>query len=176
MTIGIIGADDRAVTVGKMLSGCGHVVCFSDPLHEKTPASAAHAIGHDAFACTASQQAGTCDALIFMVHWQDLDQTLRALGSYKDGIVIDATRPPDLGERSGAETIAQKLDNQHVVKALVENLEPGATIKVAADDSRARERVEELIAACGCTAENVGSLANARSIERHMTSRSVWRQ
>ncbi len=175
MTIGIIGADDRAVTVGKMLCACGHVVCFSDPMNERTPASAAHAIGHGAFACSPNQQATTCDTLIFMVHWEDLDRTLGALGTYKDGIVIDATRPPDLGERSCAETIAQKLDNAHVVKAFVEHLEPGATIKVAADDARARERAEELIAGCGCNVENVGSLANARSIERHMASRSVWR-
>jgi predicted dinucleotide-binding enzyme len=167
MTIGIIGSDDRAVALGKLLRRSGQIVCFSDPMHKQNPASAAHALGEGAFASTPYRQAATCDTLLFMVHWEDLESTLSALGSYKDGIVIDATRPPDLGEKtSGAELLAHKLDNRHIVKAFVESIRPGDRVKVAADDPEARDRVDELISACGCTAENIGPLANARTIER----------
>jgi predicted dinucleotide-binding enzyme len=167
MTIGIIGADDRAVAIGKLLLRSGSTVCFSDPMHQQTSASAAHALGNGAFASTPYRQAATCDTLLLTVHWEDLETALNALGSYKDGLLIDATRPPDLGEHSGAELLAHKLDNRHVVKAFVEPSKPGDTIKIAADDPEARERVESLISACGCSPENVGPLVHAREIERH---------
>jgi predicted dinucleotide-binding enzyme len=171
MTIGIIGADDRAVAIAKMLRGCGHQVSFSDPIHEITPPSAANAVGGgDVWAATAARQAAECDALFIMVHWEDLEQALAALGPYRDGIVIDTTRPPDLGERtSGAELLARKLDNHHVVKAFVEPFGPGDVIQVASDDPQALAFVEDMIVCSGCFAENVGPLSSARHMERHVT-------
>jgi predicted dinucleotide-binding enzyme len=168
--IGIIGADDRAVAIGKMLQRGGNVVCFSDLDDDRTSQSAAELLGDGAFATTPSQQAATCDPLFLTIHWQDLERALAALGTYKDGIVVDATRPPDLGQLSGAEMLAHKLDNPHVVKGFVEPLDGDEShfIKIASDDARARAEVGEIIAHCGGNALDVGPLANARTIEREV--------
>jgi len=166
--IGIIGADDRAVAIGKMLKRGGHVVCFSDLDDDRTSQSAAAVLGEGTFATTPHQQAVTCDTLFLTIHWQDLDRALAELGSYKDGIVVDATRPPDLGQLSGAELLAHKLDNPHVVKGFVEPLDGDQSefIRIASDDPAARAEVGDLIAHCGRSALDVGPLANARTIER----------
>jgi predicted dinucleotide-binding enzyme len=164
--IGIIGADDRAVAIGRMIRQTGHTVCFSDVNDDRTSQAAAEVLGDDTYATTPYQQAASCEALVFTIHWEDLDRALTALGDYKDGIVVDATRPPDLGRLSGAELLAHKLDNRHVVKGFVEPLERNEFIKIASDDPEARAEVSELIANCGRTALDVGPLANARVIER----------
>lgn len=168
MTIGIIGADDRAVTIGRLLQKCGHQVSFSDPRRPDSPEKAVAAIGGDARACNVVDQAMSSDALIFAIHWEDVDGTLSALGDYKNGIVVDATRPPkhlELGT-SGAEILARKLGNRHVVKAFVDIVDPKDPIRVAGDDPQARTTVEQLIEACGRRYEDLGELANAGKIER----------
>ncbi len=168
MTIGIIGADDRAVAIGRMLQQCGHKVSFSSPHGMEAAEKAAQALGGDAAASTTYDQAATSEALVMAIHWEDLDGALRALGDYKDGIVIDATRPPDLGDgTSGAEMLAKKLDNRHVVKAFVDVSDPNEPIRVASDDPEARMHVEEMIRVCGGTVEDAGPLAKAIEIERH---------
>lgn len=167
MTIGIIGADDRAVTIGRLLQRCGHEISFSDPRRPDSAEKAVQALGGGAKACTAYDQATSSDVLIFAIHWEDIDLCLRSLGDYKDGIVVDATRPPKLeDETSGAEVLAKKLDNRHVVKAFVDVTDPHDTIYVAGDDPEARSKVEEMIEACGRRYEDVGALANAAKIER----------
>jgi predicted dinucleotide-binding enzyme len=171
--IGIIGADDRAVAIGKLLRRGGNVVCFSDLDDDRTSQSAAEVLGEGAFATTPFQQAATCDPLFLTVRWQDLERALAALGTYKDGIVVDATRPPDLGQLSGAEMLAHKLDNPHVVKGFVESLDAdngSAFIRIASDDPLARAEVGEIIAHCGRSALDVGPLANARTIERDVAA------
>lgn len=172
MTIGIIGADDRAVTIGRLLQGCGHHISFSDPRRADSPEKAVAALGGDAKACTIYDQATSSDALIFAIHWEDVDECLRALGDYKDGIVVDATRPPELKDgTSGAEILAKKLDNRHVVKAFIDVVDPHDPILVAGDDPEARSTVEQLIEACGRRYQDAGPLANAEQIEKEHASR-----
>jgi predicted dinucleotide-binding enzyme len=168
MTIGIIGADDRATTIGRLLQECGHQISFSDPRRPDSAEKAVAAIGGEAKACSTYDQATSSDALVFAIHWEDVDGTLRALGDYKDGIVIDATRPPKQLEEgtSGAEILAKKLDNRHVVKAFIDIVDPHDPILVASDDPEARSTVEHLIEECGRRYEDVGPLANAGKIER----------
>lgn len=166
MIVGIIGGDDRAVAIGRMFSSCGHAVTFSDPTPNRAAAHAAQALGGDVKASTPYEQASVCEAVVLAVHWEDVDTALRALGDYKDGLLIDATRPPKLFGTSGAEVLARKLDNRHVVKAFVDNLEPGQPIRVASDDPAARATVKATIGACGGTVEDLGPLAGAIEIER----------
>jgi 8-hydroxy-5-deazaflavin:NADPH oxidoreductase len=165
--VGIIGADDRAVAIARILRGSGCTVSFSDLDDDRISQSAADLIGEGAYASTPYQQAATCDTLCLAVRWNALEAALAAIGSYKDGVVIDATRPPDLGTFSGAEILAHKLDNRHVVKAFVEPIEGrDAFIKIASDDPAARAVVGDLIANCGRSALDLGPLAKAREIER----------
>lgn len=167
MTIGIIGADDRGVAIGRLLQRCGHRVTFSDPNGPDHAQKAADALGGDCAACSTYDQATTADALVLAVHWEDLDGSLKALGDYKDGIIIDATRPPYLEDgTSGAELLARKLDNRHVVKAFVDMDDPKEPIRVASDDPEARIQVEEMIRVCGGVVEDVGPLSKAIEIER----------
>jgi len=166
MKIGIIGGDDRAVAIGRMLSTCGHSISFSDPTSNDAALHAVQALGQGSTTSTAYEQAANCEALVLAIHWQDLDTTLNAIGTYKNGLIIDATRPPDLGETSGAELLAHKLDNRHVVKAFVETLEPGKPVKVASNDPEARVHVESVITQCGGTILDMGPLSHALEIER----------
>lgn len=171
MTIGIIGANDRAVAIGRILGRCGHKVSFSSPHGNEAAERAARALGGDAGACTTYEQAATSEALVMAVNWNDIDVTLKALGDYKDGLIIDATRPPELEGTSGAEMLAKKLDNRHVVKAFVDLEDSGRPVRVAADDPEARMKVEEMITTCGGTVEDAGPLARAIEIEREYTSK-----
>jgi predicted dinucleotide-binding enzyme len=172
MTIGIIGADDRAVAIGRMLQRCGHKVSFSSPKGNDAADKAAQALGGDASSCTTYDQAATSEALVMAIHWEDVDDTLKALGDYKDGLVIDATRPPELGaETSGAEILAKKLDNRHVVKAFVDVADPKEPIRIASDDPEARMQVEEMIRTCGGVVEDAGPLSKAAEIERESAAR-----
>ncbi len=164
--IGIIGGDDRAVAIGRMLSSCGHTITFSDPTSNEAATHAAQALGLGAQASTAYEQAAICEAIVLAIHWQDLEATLSAIGTYKDGLIIDATRPPNLEGTSGAELLAHKLDNRHVVKAFVTDMEPGKPIQVASNDPEARAHVESVITKCGGIIEDLGPLSHALEIER----------
>ena len=168
--IGIIGADDRAVAIGRIARRAGHEVCFSDIHDDRTAIAAAEVLGDGAFATTPYQQGANCPTIVLTVRWDEVDRALTALGDYKDGIVVDATRPPDLGRLSGAELLAHKLDNHHVVKGFVEPLETTEFIRIASDDVQARTEVGELIAGGGRAALDVGTLAKARDIERQVAA------
>jgi predicted dinucleotide-binding enzyme len=166
MKIGIIGSDDRAVAIGRLLRTCGHAISFSDPTPNHAAEHAVAALDGRAQVSTPYEQAERSDALVLAVHWEDLDTALAALCDYKDGIVIDATRPPKLWGTSGAETLARKLDNRHVVKAFVDNIEPGRPVRIASDDPEARQQVKSTVVTCGGTVEDFGPLAGAIEIER----------
>jgi predicted dinucleotide-binding enzyme len=166
MNIGIIGGDDRAVAIGRMLHSCGHQISFSDPTYVDAALHATQALDGRAEVRTPHEQAATCAAVVFTVHWDDLEAALRALGEYTDGVVIDATRPPDLHGTSGAELLARRLRNGHVVKAFVDDLDPACPVRVATDDAKARADVSFLISASGGTIEDLGPLSRALEIER----------
>lgn len=173
MVIGIIGADDRAVAIGRLLKTCGHSISFSDPTDQTHAERASHALA-DSSAATTYDQAATAEALVLAAHWEDLDTVLASLGDYKDGVVIDATRPPLMEDSpSGAELLEKKLDNRHVVKAFVEDVEPRGTVKVASDDPNARALVCEMIESCGGTAVDLGPLSEAATIEREFARRTT---
>jgi predicted dinucleotide-binding enzyme len=166
MHIGIIGSDEHGVEIGRALRKSGTIISFSDIEDDRTSQSAAVRLGEGTYATTPYQQAAHCDAICLAVRWEQVDRALTAIGAFKDGIIIDATRPPDLGRLSGAELLAHKLDNPHVVKAFVEPISGNHFIKIAADDPTARAEVGELIMHSGHSPLDIGPLANARTIER----------
>ncbi|HEV7179870.1 MAG TPA: NAD(P)-binding domain-containing protein [Candidatus Baltobacteraceae bacterium] len=171
MVIGIVGADDRAVAIARLLRRCGHTITFSDPRDTTKAERAAAALNDGTLADTAYNQAATSQALLMVVHWEDLDLTLASIGDYKDGLVIDAIRvPPLTGEDNGAQRLAKKLDNRHVVKAFVEPPDPKTPVQVAANDPEARQAVCEMIEACGGTAIDLGPLSEATRIEKQFAA------
>jgi predicted dinucleotide-binding enzyme len=166
MVIGIVGSDNRAVAIGRLLRHCGHTVTFSDPNDTEHAEKAAAALADGTLADSAYHQAGRAEALVMAVHWEELDRTLTAMGPYEHGIVIDAVRAPKLPHGSGAEMLAHKLDNPHVVKAFVEEPHEGSVVKVCGDDPVAMHLVEELISQCGCKPVELGPLSRAVDIEQ----------
>jgi predicted dinucleotide-binding enzyme len=171
MIFGIIGTDDRAVAIGRLLIRSGHAVNFSEPNGKTLNAErAAAALGSEhATASTCYTQTATCQALVFAIHWEELDRCLTAIGTYKEGLVIDAIRPPRHGAISAAQALAHRLDNRHVVKAFVEHLDAHTPIKVASDDPEARVAVEKIIVDAGGTVEDMGPLARAIEMEDAFT-------
>jgi predicted dinucleotide-binding enzyme len=167
MTIGIVGSDDRALAIARLLRHGGHRISFSDPRAPGHARRAAQAFGDDQTASTPYQQARSSDALVLAVRWEEVDQALTGLGDYKDGILIDATRAPHL-ERglSGAELLAHKLDNRHIVKAFVDPPESKGVVKICGDDPEARDAVKALIESAGAVAEDLGPLKAAAELER----------
>jgi predicted dinucleotide-binding enzyme len=167
MTIGILGSDERALAVGKLLRRGGNQVTFSDPRGAVYARRAAEAIGEGSIPLTAYAQAARSDMLLLAVPWRDVRQTLSSMGCYKEGILIDATRGPDApGGKSGAELIARILDNRHVVKALIEPPVGSRPMKICANDPEARQAVRSLIEASGVHVEDLGPLSRAADIER----------
>jgi predicted dinucleotide-binding enzyme len=172
MTIGIIGSDDRALAIARLLSHGGHRVSFSDPSRPQHAQHAAEAFGDGATATTPYQQAGTCDALVLAVRWQEIEKTLVGLGDYKDGLLIDATRAPRLkGGMSGAEFLSHRLDNHHVVKAFVDAPAGNGVVKLCAADPDARRAVTTLIEESGARVEDLGNLSHAVDLEREYAER-----
>jgi predicted dinucleotide-binding enzyme len=177
MRIGIVGADDRAVAIARLLLKAGHRVTLSDPTGHNAAHNAEIALDYWATQATPGEQAMESDALVLAVHWQDLENAIEQVGAFQDGILIDATRPPaPLLENgtSGAEQIAKRMHSAHVVKGFVDVSDPKAAIEIASDDSRARNRVAEVIAQCGATARDLGALANASRIERGYIDRHTY--
>ena len=168
MVIGLVGADNRAVTIARQLRRCGHTVSFSDPNGLDHAEKAVAALADPGVsAATPNDQAATSDMLILLVHWEDMGRTLTQLGDYKEGIVVDTMRPPRIpGAENTAKLLQEKLGNRHVVKAFVEEPLPKAEVMVAADDPKARSIVLELVAACGGTPVDLGPLSEASRIER----------
>ena len=168
MVIGIVGADNRAVTIARQLRRCGHTVSFSDPNGIDHAEKAVAALADPGVSAdTPYNQAATSDMLILAIHWEDMNRTLTQLGDYKDGIVVDTMRPPKIpGAENTAQLLEKKLDNRHVVKAFVEEPQPKAEVMIAADDPEARAVVVELVAACGGTPVDLGALVEATRIER----------
>jgi predicted dinucleotide-binding enzyme len=167
MKIGIVGADDRAVGIARLLLRSGHKVTLSDPTGRGAARNAELALDHWAKASTVGEQALDSQALILAIHWQDVEDVLQMIGNHPRGIVIDATRPPRTGDgKSGAEFIARRLRSPHVIKGFVDVADPNEPIEIAGDDSQARMRVAEIIGQCGARVADRGSLANAAAIER----------
>lgn len=177
MVIGIVGADNRAVTIARQLRKCGHSVSFSDPNGIDHAEKAVAALADPGVSAdTPYNQAATSEMLILAIHWEDMDRTLTQLGDYKDGVVVDTMRPPKIpGAENTAVMLEKKLDNRHIVKAFVEEPEPNAEVMVASDDPEARALVIELITSCGGKAVDVGPLAEATRIERsfHDETRAI---
>jgi predicted dinucleotide-binding enzyme len=173
MMIGILGSDDRAVAIGRLLHRAGNGISFSDPPHGMDKAeTAAAALGNGSLADSAYHQAASCDMLVMAVRWDDLDTTLTALGPVGEKIVIDAMQPPPIEDSSGAECLAHKLDSRRVVEAFVKPIRPGDPIELCSDDPEATSAVAEMIRTAGYTPVDGGPLSYARELERTVAERA----
>lgn len=164
MRIGIIGSDDRATAIGRLLRNGGHQVTFADPTARERANRAAMTLG------TRTQppyeQAMCSDLLLLAVPREEIDRTVTAVGSGADAVIVDAIE----GERgngrlSGTEMLARKLNSSNVVRALINMPQSGANVPICGDDSNAKVLVDQALHACGCLTTDRGPLANAKELE-----------
>jgi predicted dinucleotide-binding enzyme len=164
MRIGIVGSDDRAQAIGRLLSSGGHKVTFGDPSARDRAARAAAALGTKSE--IPYQQAMDSDLLLLAVPREEVDRAVTAVGSGAEAVIVDAVE----GERgtashSGAEMLAHKLDSHRVVRALINMPQSGSNIPICGDDANSKVLLDRALHACGCVTTDRGPLSSAIELE-----------
>jgi predicted dinucleotide-binding enzyme len=164
MRIGIVGSDDRARAIGRLLHTGGHHVTFGDPASSERAERAAREVGSHAE--PPYEQAMHSDLLFFAVPGDQVDRAVTAVGSTQHAVVVDAIsdgRPTRI--RSGAEMLARKLDSHRVVRALIGAAMPGSNIPICGDDPSAKVLVNRALQSAGCLVTDRGPLSSAKELE-----------
>jgi predicted dinucleotide-binding enzyme len=164
MKIGIIGSDDRAIAIGKLLTEGGHEVEFSNPSDKQAAEEAANKTGAEAD--IPYKLAGTTEMLLFAVPHDDLDAAITAIGTVAtpQPIVEAGNSRPTGDDLTDAEYLSKRLDSHAVVRALIVLPQAGANIPVCGDDPSAKALVEQAFAACNCVVTDRGPLTNANEL------------
>ena len=164
MRIGIVGSDDRARAIGRLLHTGGHQVTVGDPASSERAERAAREVGSHAE--PPYEQAMHSDLLFFAVPGDQVDRAVTAVGSPGGAVVVDAIsdgRPSP--RRSGAEMLARKLDSHRVVRALIGAPMPGSNIPICGDDPSAKVLVDRALQSAGCLVTDRGPLSSAKELE-----------
>jgi predicted dinucleotide-binding enzyme len=159
MRIGIVGSDDWAVGIGRLLAGGGHEVTFGDARRPERAEEAATSLGSHAE--IPYQQAMKSDLLVLAIHPEEVDRTVTAVGSGAEAVIVDAIPDEVPGPRTGPEVLARKLDTNRVVRLTMQEPRPGAEADISGDDPTAKAVVDRALAACGCPTHDLGPLAKA---------------
>jgi predicted dinucleotide-binding enzyme len=164
MKIGIIGSDDRAVAIGRLLTEGGHEVEFSSPRNPQAAEAAASKAGAEAD--IPYKLASTTEMLIFAVPHDDLDAAIGAVGAVTtpQAIVEAGDSRPTGDDSTDAECLAKKLNSHAVVRALIVLPQAGANIPICGDDPNAKALVEQAFAAADCVVTDRGPLSNAAEL------------
>lgn len=164
MRIGIVGSDDRARAIGRLLRTGGHQVTFGDPASRDGAQRAASEIGSRAE--LPYEQAMHSDLLVFAVPGEQVDRAVVAIGSAQDAVIVDAVEGRhDAPRRSGAEMLSRKLDSHRVVRALIGMPASGANVSICGDDPTSKILVDRALQSAGCLVTDRGPLAAARELE-----------
>lgn len=185
MKIGIIGAGNVGIGIGRRLASKGHEVVVSFARTQDRVEAAAIAIGSGARAGSVEDAARYGEVVIVATPWvATLDAIRPVAASLARRIVWDTTNPlkPDMSgltigtTTSGGETLAASLPGGRVVKAIppfAELLQSSSTridgrmpsVFVCGDDATARARVLTLVADIDAIGVDAGPLSNARFTE-----------
>jgi predicted dinucleotide-binding enzyme len=164
MIIGIVGSDERAQAIGRLLKTGGHRVTFGDPIATDRAGRAAAAVGGEGE--LPYRQAMHSDLLVLAVPRDEVDRAVTAVGSGADAVIVDAVE----GERgtrvhSGAEMLARKLDSHRVVRALINMPQAGSNVQICGDDPQSKILVDKALQPCGCVTTDRGPLSSATELE-----------
>jgi predicted dinucleotide-binding enzyme len=164
MRIGIVGSDDRAQAIGRLLHTGGHEVTYGDPARKERAERASQEVGSHAE--IPYRQAMRSDLLVFAVPGEEVDRAVAAVGSPQEAVIVDAMQEKRNGSpRSGAEMLAHKLDSRRVVRALIGVPTSGANIPICGDDPLSKTLVEGALQSAGCLVTDRGPLAAAKELE-----------
>ena len=163
MKIGILGTNERAIAIGRLLASGGHDLTFSDVYDGTSAERASRTVG--AQAETPYHQAMTRDFIVLACERGEVDRAVAAFGSGPICVVVDALDGGPDRSHNGAELLARKLDSHEVVRALIVLPQTGANVPICGDDPEAKKLVSEALEACGCLTSDHGPLSNAPELE-----------
>lgn len=164
MRIGIIGSDDRAKAIGRLLRSGGNELTLSDPGNADRACRVAAEV--DAHQEIPYKQAMSSQVLLLTVPREEVDRAVKAIGSNVEAVVVDAVGDEHgRGHHSGTEMLAHKLDSHRVVRALINMPQSGSNIPICGDDPSAKLIVDQLLHSCGCFTTDRGPLAHAVELE-----------
>src|SRR5215510_12492371 len=98
MNIGIVGAGNMGVAMGRIWARGGHGVLFSFSKNAASLQAAADAAGPNARTGTPAQAAAFGDVVLLAVPWGAVDDALRAAGKLQDKVLLSCVNAlkPDL--------------------------------------------------------------------------------
>ena len=186
MKIGIIGAGNVGVAIGRRLAAKGHDVVVSFARSEDNVRAAAAAIGGGARAGSPAEAAGHGEAVVIATPWGVTLEAVRGVADALAGKVVWDTTNPLKADMSGlqlgtttsaGEQVAAAAPGAKVVKAVppmaelmaqdgpydIDGRAPG--VFVCCDEAAARTAVLGLVADIGADGVDAGPLANARYTE-----------
>lgn len=186
MHIGILGSGLMGSKLGTLFARAGHQVTFSYARDRARLDRLAQEAGEGARAGTPEEAARVADAVLLAVHWSRVDDVLGQAGRLAGKTIITCSLPMTDDDSalavghtsSGAETLAGKVPEAHVVSAfstapsevllgVFEAKGSGRrpSLVYCGDDADAKAIAAGLIADVGFDPLDVGGLQAARTIE-----------
>ena len=183
MQIGILGAGNVGLAVGRRLTGAGHRVLLSSARGPDALTPVAQGIGAEATTVT---EAAAQELVLLALPWLAVPETLDALPDWQGRILVDATNPfvtfdplqlADLGGRSASTVVAEHAPGARVVKAFnsiaMTNVEKGPrqgdakrVLFVSGDDVASKQTVQSLISELGYAPLDLGSLDDGGRLQQ----------
>jgi hypothetical protein len=183
MQIGILGAGNVGLAVGRRLTGAGHHVMLSSKRGPYALTPVAESIGATATSVT---EAAAQELVLLALPWLAVPDTLDPLPDWQGRILIDASNPfvtfdplqlADLEGRSASTIIAGHAPGARVVKAFnsiaMTNFEKGPrqgdaarVLFVSGDDPASKQTVQRLITQLGYAAIDLGSLDDGGRLQQ----------
>jgi predicted dinucleotide-binding enzyme len=125
MRIGILGSGLMGSKLGTLFARAGHQVVFSYSRSRKKLEQLARDAGPNARAGTPRESADGADALLLAVHWLQVDDVLAQAGDLSGKVLVTCSLPMNAENTeltiahtsSGAEALARKVNQAHVVAA-----------------------------------------------------------
>jgi 8-hydroxy-5-deazaflavin:NADPH oxidoreductase len=175
MQIGILGAGNVGLAVGRRLTGAGHGVMLASARGPAALAPVAQNIGAEAASVA---QAAAQELVLLALPWLAVPDTLDPLPDWQGRILVDATNPfvafdplqlADLQGRSASAVVAEHAPGARVVKAFnsiaMTNFEKGPrqgdairVLFVSGDDPTSKQTVQRLITELGYAPVDLGGL------------------
>jgi predicted dinucleotide-binding enzyme len=175
MQIGIIGAGQVGLAVGRSMIGAGHHVKLSSARGPDALTPVAQGIGAEAVSIT---EAAAQELVLLALPWPAVPDVLDPLPDWQGRILVDATNPfvtfnplqlADLHGQSASVIVAEHVPGARVVKAFnsitMANFEKGPqqgearrVLFVSGDDVASKQTVQDLITELGYAAIDLGGL------------------
>ena len=190
MKIGIIGAGSVAQSIGKAWAEVGHEIMLSSR-HPENLQALKQELGVSVG--TVSEAAKHGEIVFLAVNYWTVESAIENIAAYVDGkLIIDATNPLRFAEGGGtervigddliaAEVMQEKLPMARVGKAFTTlwtgflekyaNSKPRIAIALAADLSKDRKVISDLIEDIGFEPVDLGALSQSRPLD---PPSSIW--